>query len=170
MGTPAWKISTKKSRFCGTTVHGTLFGPDGLLRSKMVWNMFFGPLTISYDAWMMSHTKLKKLFLRLKIGPKMTPRATFPLGFRGKIFQKKFWPKIASKDTSSTCCSRPKKLDQYMHPLGTQGVLKIFCQNPGFTRKWKKWVSVPGGCIYLGWGAGQTKFHIIPPCHINISF
>ena len=34
--------------------------------------MFFGPLTISYDAWMMSHTKLKKLFLRLKIGPKVT--------------------------------------------------------------------------------------------------
>jgi len=136
----------------------------------MVLNMFFGPLTISYDAWMMSHTKLKKLFLRLKIGPKMTPRATFPLGFRGKIFQKIFLPKIASKDTSSTCCSRPKQLDRYMHPLGTQGVLKKFCQNPGFTRKWKKWVGVPGGCIYLRWGAGQTKFHIIPPCHINISF
>ena len=128
----------QKIPICVTTVHGTLFGPDGLLRSKMVLNMFFGPLTISYDAWMMSHTKLKKLFLRLKIGPKMTPRATFPLGFRGKIFQNFFLPKIASKDTSSTCCSRPKKLDRYMHPLGTQGVLKFFCQNPWFTRKWKK--------------------------------
>ena len=34
--------------------------------------MFFGPLSISYDAWMMSHNKLTKLFLRLKIGPKVT--------------------------------------------------------------------------------------------------
>ena len=33
--------------------------------------MFFGTLTISYDAWMMSHTKIKKLFLRFKIGPKV---------------------------------------------------------------------------------------------------
>ena len=131
--------------------------------------MFFGPLTISYDTWMMSHTKLKKLFLRLKIGPKNDPRATFPLGFRCTIL-KFFLPKIASKDTSSTCCSRPKKLDRYMHPLGTQGVLKCFCQNPGFTRKWKKMMGVPGGCTYLGWGAGQTKFHIMPRYHINISF
>ena len=66
------KKIAKKSRFSPTTVHGTLFGPDGLLRSKMVLNMFFGPLSISYDAWMMSHTKFKKLFLRLKIGPKVT--------------------------------------------------------------------------------------------------
>ena len=64
------------------TVHGTLFGPDGLLRSKMVLNMFFGPLSIAYDAWMMSHIKLKKLFLRLKIGPKMTlGTKTPPTGF-----------------------------------------------------------------------------------------
>ena len=28
----------------------------------MVLNMFFGPLTIPYHAWMMSHVKLKKFF------------------------------------------------------------------------------------------------------------
>ena len=72
------KKIAKKSRFSGTAVPGTFFGPDDLLRSKMVLNMFFGPLTISYDAWMMSHTKLKKLFLRLKIGPKMTLGPLFP--------------------------------------------------------------------------------------------
>ena len=33
--------------------------------------MFFGPLTIPYDAWMMSHAKFKKLFSCLKIGPKV---------------------------------------------------------------------------------------------------
>ena len=101
------KKIAKKSRFCGTTVHGTLFGPDGLLRSKMVLNMFFGPLTISYDAWMMSHTKLKKLFLRLKIGPKVTfsPKSLLALcssnieGFKGRPLEKRlfgslFWEGI----------------------------------------------------------------------------
>ena len=38
----------------------------------MVLNMFFKPLSISYDAWMMSHIKLENFFLRLKIGPKVT--------------------------------------------------------------------------------------------------
>ena len=77
-GTPLEKKIAKKSQFLGTTVLGTFFDPDDLLRSKMVLNMFFGPLTISYDAWMMSHTKLKKLILRLKIGPKMTLGPFFP--------------------------------------------------------------------------------------------
>ena len=57
----------------------------------MVLNMFFGPLSISYDAWMMSHAKLKRLILRLKIGPKVTfsPKSLLALcnsnveGFKG---------------------------------------------------------------------------------------
>ena len=74
----------------------------------MVLNMFFGPLSISYDAWMMSHTKLKRLFLRLKIGPKMNPRATFPLGIRGKIFKKSFGPKLHQKTLQVLAVPAPK--------------------------------------------------------------
>ena len=33
----------EKSRFFATAVHGTLFGPGGLLRPKMGLNVFFGP-------------------------------------------------------------------------------------------------------------------------------
>ena len=100
------KKIAKKYRFLVTTVHGTLFGPDDLLRSKMVLNMFFGPLSISYDAWMMSHTKLKKLFLRLKIGPKVTflPKSLLAFyyckveGFKGKPPEKSaFWYLISRK-------------------------------------------------------------------------
>ena len=62
----------------------------------MVLNMFFGPLSISYDAWMMSHAKLKMLFLRLKIGPKVTfsPKSLLALcstnieGFKGMSLEK----------------------------------------------------------------------------------
>ena len=65
----------------------------------MVLNMFFGPLTISYDAWMMSHTKLKKLFLRLKIGPKVTflPKSLLTFywckieGFKGRPLEKRLF-------------------------------------------------------------------------------
>ena len=95
----------------------------------------------------------------------------FPLGFRGKNFKKIrifFRPKTVSKDTLGIGSSSTKTTDRYMHPSGTQGVLKKFCQNSEITRKWEKWVIVPGGCTYLGWGAGQTKFHIIPPHPINI--
>ena len=38
----------------------------------MALNMFFGPLAISYDAWMMFDFDLKKIFLRLKNRPKVT--------------------------------------------------------------------------------------------------
>ena len=55
----------------------------------MVFYVFFGPLSISYDAWMMSHIKFKKFCLRLKIGPKMALGPLLPqdLGvkFSGKI-------------------------------------------------------------------------------------
>ena len=34
----------------------------------------------------------------------------------------------------------------------------------------EKWAGVPGGCTYLGWGAGQIKYHTIPLSHINIGF
>ena len=65
----------------------------------MVLNMFFGPLTISYDAWMMSHIKLKKLFLRLKIGPKVTflPESLLTFywckieGFKGRPLEKRLF-------------------------------------------------------------------------------
>ena len=66
------KFLTKKSRFSGPTGFRASASPIWVLRSKIVLNVFFGPLSISYDAWMMSHNKLKKLFLRLKIGPKVT--------------------------------------------------------------------------------------------------
>ena len=62
----------------------------------MVLNVFFGPFAISYDVWMMSHTKFKKLFLRLKIGPKTTIRPFFPLEL-GESFQKNFGPKLHQK-------------------------------------------------------------------------
>ena len=92
------KKIAKKSRFLGTTVLGTFFGPDDLLRSKMVLNMFFGPLAISYDAWMTSYT-LKKLFLRLKIGPKVifSPKSLLALcssnieGFKGRPLEKRLF-------------------------------------------------------------------------------
>merc|ERR1712035_256307 len=66
------KFLTKKNRFLPTAVHRAPFGADGLMRSKIVLNMFFGPLSISYDAWMMFDFGLKKTFFRLKIGPKVT--------------------------------------------------------------------------------------------------
>ena len=105
-------------------------------------------------------------------GPKRekTGLVHFPLGFRGKNFEIFFRPKIISKDTLGIGSSRTKTADRYMHPSGTQGVLKKICQNSEITRKWEKWVIVPGGCTYLGWGAGQTKLHIIPPHPINIGF
>ena len=37
------KIFVKKLRFSATAVHGTLFGPGGLLRPKIGLNVFFGP-------------------------------------------------------------------------------------------------------------------------------
>tara|TARA_B100002003_G_scaffold183629_1_gene171848 strand:+ start:107 stop:280 length:174 start_codon:yes stop_codon:yes gene_type:complete len=46
-----------------------------------------------------------------------------------KFFSKIFSLKIISKDTLDTWSSRPKTVDRYMHPSGTQGVLKIFGQN-----------------------------------------
>ena len=52
----------KKSRFLDTAVHGALSSPIEFLRSKMVLNMFFGPETILYDAWMMFPIDLEKLF------------------------------------------------------------------------------------------------------------
>ena len=65
----------------------------------MVLSMFFGPLTIPYDAWMMSHVKLKKLFLRLKIGPKVnfSPKSLLALcssnieGFKVRPLQKRLF-------------------------------------------------------------------------------
>ena len=72
------KIFVKKSRFLGPNVRRALFGPHDLLRSEMALNMFFGPLAISYDAWMMFHNKLKKIFLRLKNRPKTASRQLFP--------------------------------------------------------------------------------------------
>jgi len=122
--------------------------------------MFFGPLSISYDVWMMFDFGLKKFFLRLKIGPKHDLKATFPLGFRCRNFWKIFWPKIASKDTSSTWCSRTKKLDRYMHSLGTQGVLKIFGQNPEKpTNEEKWWLCLVGAHT---WGGVRAKQSTIP--------
>ena len=112
-----------------------------------------------------------KLIFRPKRGN--TGLVHFPLGFRGKNFKNFeifFRPKIISKDTLGIGSSRTKTADRYMHPSGTQGVLNFFFQNYEVTRKWEKWVIVPGGCTYLGWGAGQTKFHIIPPHPINIGF
>ena len=47
------KIFVKKSRFLVWVVLGALFPVYGVLRSEMALNMFFGPLAISYDAWMM---------------------------------------------------------------------------------------------------------------------
>ena len=49
-----------------------LSSPGEVLRSEMVLNKLFWPFTIPYDAWMISPIDLKKLFLRLKIGPKVT--------------------------------------------------------------------------------------------------
>ena len=65
-----FKEIAKKSRFLDPDVCRASFGPHDILRSKMVLNMFFGPLTISYDAWMVSHTKLKKCFCAWKLVPK----------------------------------------------------------------------------------------------------
>ena len=98
----------QKITICVTTVHGTLFGPDGLLRSKTVLNMFFGPLTISYDAWMVSHTKVKKVVFALENWSQNDPRATFPLGFRGKIFKKFFGPKLHQKTLQVLAVTAPK--------------------------------------------------------------
>ena len=66
------KIFVKKSRFLVRVVLGALFPVYGVLRSEMALNMFFGPLAISYDAWMMFDFDLKKSFLRLKKHPKVT--------------------------------------------------------------------------------------------------
>ncbi len=62
----------------------------------MVLNMFFGPLSISYDVWMMFDFGLKKFFLRLKIGPRVTfsPKNLLTFycckigGFKGKLPEK----------------------------------------------------------------------------------
>ena len=66
----------------------------------MVLNVFFGPLSISYDAWMMSHIKLKKVFLRLKIDPKVTfsPKSllTFSVA-KLKALKTAFWDLILRK-------------------------------------------------------------------------
>ena len=117
--------------------------------------------------------------LKPTLGPKTEKNlkkwflAHFPLGFGCKNFpnfSKFFLLKIISKDTWDSRSSRPKRVGRYMHPSGTWGVLKKFCRNSGFTRKWEKLMFVPGGCTYLGWGAGQMKYHIIPLYHINIGF
>ena len=65
----------------------------------MSLNMFFGPLAISHDAWMMSDFDLKKFFLRLKIGPKVTfsPKSLLALcssnieGFKGMPLEKRLF-------------------------------------------------------------------------------
>ena len=84
------KFLPKKSRFSSPDDFGVSTSPIDVLRSKIVLNVFFGPLSISYDAWMMSHNKLKKLFLRLKIGPKMAIWRLFPLNL-GVKFSKFFF-------------------------------------------------------------------------------
>ena len=83
------KFLTKKTRFLYRGVRRAPFGAHGLMRSKIVLNMFFGPLSISYDAWMMFDFGLKNFFLRLKNRPKMTLRPLFPLDL-GVKFSKFF--------------------------------------------------------------------------------
>ncbi len=84
------KFLPKKSRFLRPGGFRASASPIWVLRSKIVLNVFFGPLSISYDAWMMSHNKLKKRFLRLKIGPKMAIWPLFPLNL-GVKFSKIFF-------------------------------------------------------------------------------
>ena len=55
-----------------------------------------------------------------------------------KCIQIYFSLKIISKDTSDTWSSCPKTVDRYMHPSGTEGVLKMFCSKWPFSRNWKK--------------------------------
>ena len=105
---------------------------------------------------------------------KLSPRAlqvSYPwisLMLLGQNFQKFQWSKITSKDTLGTWLSRPKTVERYMHPSGTFGVLKKFCSKWSITRKCEKLMVVPGGCTYLGCGAGKIKSHIISSSPINI--
>ena len=106
-------------------------------------------------------------------GPKRekTGLVHFPSGFRGKNFKK--FRKIFS---AQNYIKRYIRYWVFPHenggpvyaPIRHTGGLEKICQNSEITRKWEKWVIVPGGCTYLGWGAGQTKFHTIPPHRINI--
>ena len=97
----------------------------------------------------------------------------FSLGFRGKNFKN-----FRNFFSAQNYIKRYIRYWFFPHenvgpvyaPIRHTGDLKKILPKFRNTRKWKKWVIVPGGCTYLGWGAGQTKFHIIPPHPINISF
>ena len=70
-GTACRNFCRKKCRFWDQLVPLAASSRISVLRSEMVLNMFFGPLSIFYDVWMMFHFGLKKIILRLKIGPKV---------------------------------------------------------------------------------------------------
>ena len=108
-------------------------------------------------------------------GPKRenTGLVHFPLGFRGKNFKNfrnffsaqnyikryiRYW--VFPHENGGPVYAPIR------HTGGLEIVLPKFWNNP----QMGKWVIVPGGCTYLGWGVGQTKFHIIPPHPINIGF
>ncbi len=86
--------------------------------------------------------------------------------------------KFSKKILAQNCIKRhfkyllfpPQKVGPVYAPIRHTGCLEKFLPKSRVYPQMEKWVGVPGGCIYLGWGAGQTKFHIIPSCHINISF
>ena len=102
---------------------------------------------------------------------KLRPRAllvncpSISLKDSGQNFQKFRWSKITSKDTSSTWISHRKMLDKYMHPSGTQGVLKKILLKMAFYPQMRK----IDGCAWwvhiLGVRRGENKvlYHTFIP-------
>ena len=53
-------------------MHQDPSSPGEVLRPEIALNKLFWPFAVPYNAWMISPIHLKKLFLRLKTGPKVT--------------------------------------------------------------------------------------------------
>ena len=130
----------------------------------MVLNVFFGPLSISYDAWMMSHTKFKKLILRLKIGPKMTLGPLFPQDL-GVKFSKNFLAQNCIKRHFRYLLFPPQKVGSVYAPIRHTGCLENFLPKSRVYTQMEKL----GGCAWwvhiLGVGRGPNKvpYHTFMP-------
>jgi hypothetical protein len=57
-----FKRKTHESQKSSIHARHTSQMPNKQTLSVLGLNVFFGPLSISYDAWMMSHIKVKKVF------------------------------------------------------------------------------------------------------------
>ena len=91
----------------------------------------------------------------------------FPLGFGCKIF-KNFFAQNCIKTHFRYLVSTSESMGHVYAPIRHIGGVQKILPKMAIYPQMKKLMVVPGGCLYLGCGAGKINFHIIPLWCINI--